>query len=171
MLKTIKSNLKLAQHRMVQLANKKRSERIFTIGDSVYLKLQPYRQQTVSRRASHKLAAKCYGPYQIMERIGVVAYRLSLPSSSAVHPVFHVSQLKQHVGHKIVYDDLPVPHPELRLQPQAILDRRMVRHHNQAATQVLIHWKTLSPSEATCEFAEDLRLRYPQLFLEDKEHF
>ena len=105
MLKTIKSNLKLAQHRMVQLANKKRSERIFTVGDWVYLKLQPYRQQTVSRRASHKLAAKYYGPYQIMERIGVVAYRLSLPSSSAVHPVFHVSQLKQHVGHKIVHDD------------------------------------------------------------------
>jgi hypothetical protein len=156
---------------MVQLANKKRSERIFMVGDWVYLKLQPYRQQTVSRRASHKLAAKYYGPYQIMERIGVVAYRLSLPSSSAVHPVFHVSQLKQHVGHKIVYDDWPVPHPEPGLQPQAILDRRMVRHHNQAATQVLIHWKTLSPSEATWEFAEDLRLRYPDLFLEDKEHF
>jgi len=161
MLKTIKANLKLAQHRMIQLANKKRNERIFMVGDWVYLKLQPYRQQTVSRRASYKLAAKYYGPYQIIECIGVVTYRLSLPSSSDINPVFHVFQLKQHVGHKIVYDNLPVPHTEPGLQPQAILDRRMVRHHNQAATQVLIHWKTLSPSEATLEFAEDLRVRYP----------
>jgi hypothetical protein len=43
MLKTIKDNLKLAQHRMIQLANKKRSEWIFKVGDWVYLKLQPYR--------------------------------------------------------------------------------------------------------------------------------
>nr|XP_034889166.1 uncharacterized protein LOC118029398 [Populus alba] len=171
MLKTIKANLQLAQHRMVQLANKRRSERTFTVGDWVYLKLQPYRQQTVSRRTSHKLAAKYYGPYQVTACIGAVAYRLKLPSSSAIHPVFHVSQLKQHVGYKIVHDNLPTLHKEPGLQPQAILDRRMVRHHRQAATQVLIHWKTLSPSEATWEFAEDLRLRYPQLFLEDKEQF
>jgi hypothetical protein len=169
MLRTIKANLQLAQHRMVQLANKRRSERIFRVGDWVYLKLQPYRQQTVSRRTSHKLAAKYYGPYQITACIGAVAYRLNLPSSSAIHPVFHVSQLKQQVGYKIVHDNLPTLHKEPGLQPRAILDRRMVRHHKQAATQVLIHWKTLSPSEATWEFAEDLRLRYPQLFLEDKE--
>ena len=156
---------------MVQLATKRRSERTFTVGDWVYLKLQPYRQQTVSRRTLHKLATKCYGPYQVTACIGAVAYRLNLPSSSAIHPVFHVSQLKQHVGHKIVHDNLPTLHKEPGLQPQAILNRRMVRHHKQAATQVLIHWKTLSPSEATWEFAEDLRLRYPKLFLEDKEQF
>ena len=79
--------------------------------------------------------------------------------------------LKQHVGHKIVHDQLPTLPKEPALQPQAILDRRMVRHHRQAATQVLIHWQTLSSSEATWEFVEDLRLRYPQFFLEDKEHF
>ena len=58
MLKTIKDSLKLAQHHMIQPANNKCSERIFKVGDWVYFKLQPYRQQAVSRRASHKLAAK-----------------------------------------------------------------------------------------------------------------
>lgn len=61
MLKTIKDNLKIAQHRMIQLANKKRIENIFKVEDWVYLKLQPYKQQMVSRRGSHKLAAKYYG--------------------------------------------------------------------------------------------------------------
>jgi hypothetical protein len=61
MLKTIKGNLNVAQHRMVQLANKKRSECIFKVGDWVYLKLQPYKKQTVSKKGSHKLSAKYYG--------------------------------------------------------------------------------------------------------------
>jgi hypothetical protein len=79
-LKTIKDNLKIDQHRMIQLANKKRSECIFKVGDWVYIKLQPYRQQAVNRRGSHKLATKYYGPYQIIEFIGAVAYKLSLLS-------------------------------------------------------------------------------------------
>ena len=159
----------MAQHRMVQLANKKRSERTFTVGDWVYLKLQPYRQQTVRRRSSQKLSVKYYGPYQVIERIGAVAYKLSLPSSSVIHPVFHVSQLKQHTGNK--YDSLPAQRLEPELQPHAILDRRMVKHKHQAATQVLVHWKTLSPYEATWEFADDLLMRYPQFSLEDKGNF
>jgi len=48
-----------------------------------------------------------------------------------------------------------------------MLDRRMVKHKNKAATQVLVHWKTLSPYEATWEFADDLFTRYPQFFLEE----
>ena len=93
----------------------------------------------MSRRGSQKLSAKYYGPYQVIEHIGAVAYKLSLPSSSAIHPVFHVSQLKQHAGNKIVYDSLPAQKPDPELQPHAILDRRMVKHKNQAATQVLVH--------------------------------
>jgi len=52
-----------------------------------------------------------------------------------------------------------------------MLDRRMVKHKNQAATHVLVHWKTLSPYEATWEFADDLFTRYPQFFLEEKKIF
>jgi hypothetical protein len=57
-----------------------------------------------------------------------------------IHPVFHVSQLKKHVGNQVVQRSLPILHQGPSLQPRAILERRMTRQNNQAATQVLIHW-------------------------------
>jgi hypothetical protein len=90
----IKQHLARAQDRMKRQADKKRSERQFQVGDMVFLKLQPYVQTSVATRANQKLSFKFFGSFRILERIGSVAYKLQLPPSSAVHPVFHVSQLK-----------------------------------------------------------------------------
>jgi hypothetical protein len=170
-IKRAKAHLQLGQHRMTMIANRKRSDCSFAINDYVYLKLQPYRQQSTSYRSSQKLAAKYYGPYQVIEKLGVVAYKLVLPSSSTIHPVFHVSQLKKHVGNHVVQSSPPITHQSPTLQPLAILDRRMTQRNNQAATQVLIHWAGLSPADATWEFTTDLQLRFPTFNLEDKVGF
>jgi hypothetical protein len=94
----IRQHLLRAQDRMKRQADKGRSEHVFSVGDKVFLKLQPYVQSSLTRRANHKLSFRFFGPYKIVERLGSVAYKLELPPSSSIHPVFHVSQLKPSLG-------------------------------------------------------------------------
>lgn len=84
-----------AQQYMKTQADKCRSPRTFEVGDSVYLKLQPYIQTSVARSANHKLAFKYFRPFPIIGKINEAAYKLELPENSQVHPVFHVSQLRR----------------------------------------------------------------------------
>jgi hypothetical protein len=100
----------------------------------VLLKLQPYVQKTVVNRPCPKLAFKFFGPFKILAKIGPAAYKLDLPDSDQVHPVFHVSQLKSfHPSHTPVFTTLPplVDLSKTRIVPDEILDRRLVRKGNQ----------------------------------------
>jgi hypothetical protein len=101
-LQILKDNLTMAQNRMKQQADQNRSERSFEVGDWVFLRLQPYKQMSHKQaKKDNKLSPKYYGPYKVLEKIGTMAYKLELPTSSRVHPVFHVSCLKKVIGNKI----------------------------------------------------------------------
>ena len=78
------------------------------VGEWVYLRLQPYKQQPTTYRGYNKLSPRFFGHYKVLERIGKVAYRLDLPTESAIHPMFHVSCLKAKLGnHNISISMLP----------------------------------------------------------------
>jgi hypothetical protein len=89
---------------MKNQADKKRSERQFEVGDLVYLKLQPFVQQSVAVRTNNKLSLRYFGPYKVLARVGLVAYKLELPDTSKIHPVVHVSLLKKHVPAAVVVE-------------------------------------------------------------------
>ena len=72
------------------------------MGDMVYLKIQPYKHTSLSLHNSLKLHSKFYGPFRILEKVGNTAYKLLLPDHCQLHPVFHVSQLKKHIGPRVV---------------------------------------------------------------------
>ena len=75
-----------------------RSEHSFVKADQVFLLLQPYKQTSLKDKVLQKLAPKFYGPYQIIQCIGQVAYKLALSTHSKIHPIFHVSYLKKVMG-------------------------------------------------------------------------
>ena len=76
-------NLKKAQGRMQLYANKNRTNKEFVVGDWVYLKLQPFKQQSIPNSAFHKLAARFYGPYRTVERVGEGGTQARITSSSS----------------------------------------------------------------------------------------
>ena len=167
----LRMHLLRAQQRMKKYANNKRHDDEFLVGDKVFLKLRLYRHKSLVSGCNQKLAARFYGPYTVLQRIGVMAYKLDLPTTAVIHPVFHISQLRRAKGTFYsssspppqIYEEL-----ELIVEPDSLLD---VRKHQDGALgqlEVLIQWKNLPPFEATWE---DYALLNSHTFhLEDKVH-
>lgn len=157
----LKQHLERIRLRMKHQADKKRSERSFAVGDMVFLKLQPYVQSSVAPRAHHKLLFKYYGPYKVLARVGEVAYYLDLPSTSRIHPVIHVSQLKQAVGANVqIQPILPSPLDIVQV-PTRILQRRLRQKGPVAVSQALVQWSGQPESLATWEDFDELKQRFP----------
>ena len=164
----LKYHLIRAQQRMKIAADTKRRDVQFNVGDLVYLKLRPYRQRSLARRRNEKLSPRYYGPYHIMQRVGEVAYKLELPATSHLHPVFHVSQLRQVIGDPSTIRQLPSglsSDLELVVQPEEVIG---TRPGSTAAPDVLIKWQGLPYADATWEQFDDIQRAYPDFHLEDK---
>jgi hypothetical protein len=135
---------------MKQQADKKKADISFDVGDQVFVKLQPYVQSSLATRANEKLAFKYFGPYSILEKIGSVAYKLALPADSAIHPIFHISQLKKLVSTSPVSSVLPNENVEYQV-PEKVLASRMKKVGDIEVAQVLIKWSQMSAELATWE--------------------
>ena len=94
----LKQNLISAQARMKLLTDQHRSDKSFSVGDWVYLRLQPYGQLSLRVKGYNKLSPRFFGPLQIVQCIGEVAYKMVLPEGCPIHLVFHISCLRQRLG-------------------------------------------------------------------------
>ena len=116
-----------------------------------------------------KLNPRYVGPFEIIERIGPVAYKLELPEElSRVHNTFHVSNLK-----KCLSDEtLMIPLKEIRIddklnfieEPVEIMDREVKRLKHSRIPIVKVRWNSKRGPEFTWEREDQMRAKYPQLF-------
>jgi hypothetical protein len=165
----LKENLLQAQNRMKLYAL--RTERQFSVSDMVYIKIQPYHQNAFGLHGSLKLPSKYYGPFKVMERVGDLSYKLDLPDTTTIHPVLHVSQLKAHLGkNAIPLPNVPLVTAEgkIKTTPLAILDERIIQRKKIPVKQLLIHWESLGPDDATWEDLCFIATTFPSFNLEDK---
>jgi hypothetical protein len=168
MIQVLQQNLAKAQKTMKKYADLHRTPRSFILGDMVYLKMQNHREHALGTGAPLKLAPRWYGPFKIIQTIGKRAYRLQLPEGTLLHDVFHVNQLKKHIGPTAVPNPrlpLVTPTGKIKTFPLNILQRRQVPrkegNYDVAVPQWLIQWEGLDETEATWEDAEFITRTFP----------
>ena len=132
--------LEVAHTKMNSYVDAKRTEREFKVGDWVYLRLQPYKQDTVALRKNLKVATKLFGRYEVLERIGFVAYELAMSDNSRVHTVFHVSQLKRFVAQAKLQSQLPQVNAtgDFDLRPLKKLEQSNLIGNHKVVYQIMV---------------------------------
>jgi hypothetical protein len=163
----IRRRLLTAQSRQKSYTDARRRDLEFEAGDHVFLKISPMKG-VLRFGKKGKLTPRFIGPFQILDRVGAVAYRLALPTPLAgVHNVFHVSMLKKYVpdpSHVIKWE-----HVELKenatyiLRPTRILDRKEQVLRNKVIPLVKVLWTHHDEEEATWETEVEIRKHYPSL--------
>ncbi|KAL0551527.1 hypothetical protein IC582_010616 [Cucumis melo] len=166
----IRSRMHTAQSRQKSYADVRRKDLEFEVGDKVFLKVAPMKGVLRFERRG-KLSPRFVGPFEILERVGPVAYRLALPPSlSAVHDVFHVSMLRKYVpdpSHVVDCEPLEIDENLSYVeQPVEVLAREVKTLRNKQIPLVKVLWRNHRVEEATWEREDDMRSRYPDLFEE-----
>jgi hypothetical protein len=138
----------------------------FQVGDWVWLRMLDHPTQSLHPGGRDKLGPRYAGPFQVLERVGAVAYRLQLLAGARIHDVFHVGVLKPFQGEPPVDTPLlpPTQHGRLLSSPERVLraERR------QGVWHVLVCWAGLPAEAATWEPLPAFRAAHPSFQLEDE---
>nr|GLL21418.1 uncharacterized protein LOC109154913 [Ipomoea trifida] len=137
----------------------------FEEGDNVLLKLWPHHQSSVQRRIYHKLAPRYYGSYIIKKKLSAVAYKLALPTSARIHPVFHVSQLRRVTSHHPTITELPADMAveEQRYIPKDILGTRLKNGVPQDVSGTQVPRQSQSNNVRKCAETQNIGLKPTQM--------
>ncbi|GKF21904.1 hypothetical protein Tco_0070542 [Tanacetum coccineum] len=166
----IKEKLKAARDHQKSYADNRRKQLEFEVGDRVLLRVSPWKG-VVRFGKKGKLAPRYVGPFEILERIGPVAYRLRLPEElSSVHDIFHVSNLKKCLADA----NLHVPLDEINVyktlrfveETVEIMDREVKKLKRMKIALVKVRWNSKHGPEFTWEHEDQMRTKYPQLFVD-----
>ncbi|GJS23675.1 hypothetical protein Tco_0452307 [Tanacetum coccineum] len=161
----IKEKLQVVRDRQKSYANSRRKMTEYKVGENVLLKVSPWKG--VMRFGKNgKLAPRYVGPFEILERIGPVAYRLRLPKEFiGVHDTFHVSNLKNCLGNA----NLHVPLNEIKIdktlrfveEPVEIMDCEVKSLKRSRIPLVKVRWNSKRGPEFTWEREDYMKSKYP----------
>ncbi|KAL5760844.1 hypothetical protein ACOSQ2_019682 [Xanthoceras sorbifolium] len=170
--KVIKERLKAAADRQKSYADLKRKDIEYEVGEKVFLKVSPWKK-IMRFGQKGKLSPRFIGPYEVIERVGLVAYRLALPPElDKIHNVFHVSMLRRYRSDPshVVSSEIIELRPDLTYEeePVEILAREVKELRNKRIPLVKVLWRNHKAEEATWESEEVMRQQYPQLFTQGK---
>ncbi|GJZ05250.1 putative reverse transcriptase domain-containing protein [Tanacetum coccineum] len=164
----IKERLKTARSRQKSYADKRRKPLEFKVGDRVLLKVSPWKG-VVRFGKKGKLAPRYVGPFEIVECVGPVAYRLKLPQElSCIHDTFHVSNFKKYLAES----DVQVPLEEIEIdenmrlveEPIEIVERDVKKLKRKRILLVKVRWNSRQGPEYTWECEDQFQRNYPHLF-------
>jgi chromodomain-containing protein/p58 integrase-like protein len=178
LLKQATENLEVAQRRYKKYADTKRRPQTFQIGDKVLLSAKNIALDTQARRPSRKFQPKYIGPYKVIEVISPVNYRLELPHTLKIHPVFHVSLLRKYVENYSKFPGRSVrPPPPVQVddhkeyEVEKILDQRERVRGRGRQVEYLVKWKGYPEYDASWEPVSNLYNAHGAIakFLQDLE--
>ncbi|GJV59256.1 putative reverse transcriptase domain-containing protein [Tanacetum coccineum] len=159
----IRERLKTARSRQKCYADRRQKPLEFQVGDRVLLRVSPWKG-VVRFGKRGKLAPRFVGPFEIVERIGPVAYRLRLPQElSCIHDVFHVSNLKKCLAES----DIQIPLEEIRVndkvyfieEPVEIVDRQIKKLKRSWIPIVKVRWDSRRGAEFTWEREDQFKAK------------
>nr|GFC11525.1 putative reverse transcriptase domain-containing protein [Tanacetum cinerariifolium] len=149
-------------------ANVRRKPLEFQIGNKTMLKVSPWKGVICFGKRG-KLNPRCIGPFKIITKVGIVAYRLELPAQlSRVHSTFQISKLKK----CFVHEPLAIPLDEIQVddklnfieEPIEIMDREVKRLKQSHIPIVKVCWNSRRGPEFTWEREDQMKKKYPHLF-------
>ncbi|GJV26094.1 hypothetical protein Tco_1378789 [Tanacetum coccineum] len=163
----IKDRLKAARDRQKIYADKRRKPLEFSVGEYVLHKVSPWKG-VVHFGKKEKLASRFVGPFEIIEKVGPVAYRLDLPEElDGVHDTFHVSNIKKCLADptlQVLLDEIRVD-DKLNFVEELveILEREFKKLKRSRIAIVKVWWNSKRGPEFTWEREDHMKLNYPHL--------
>ena len=158
MIAMAKDSLREAQDNQTKYANQHRRHLTFNLGDKVLLSAQYINNPVDRNRPTRKLTPRYLGPYTISAIISTTAYKLNLPTTLRIHPVFHVSKLKLYKETEEFLRATPPPPVILsdnseEYEVETVLDKRTLK----GKTQYLVKWIGYPLHDATWEPVNNLK--------------
>jgi hypothetical protein len=162
----VRDRLEQAQQHYKSIYDRRHRPVEFSPGQWVWLRLLHCPVASLHVQGRSKLGTKFFGPFQVLERVGDVAYRLLLSVTARIHDVFHVGLLKPFHGTPPEQTPplLPIEHGRVVVLPAKVLNSRIAR----GKRQLLVRWKDAPAAELAWVDLEDFREQFPTFQLEDE---